>query len=214
MAHRSNFVRGEVTYGAVGASADPNIAKYPPAGFEGYEDAVLIGMGERKFRDSVDRLFSWEAQRSAGIEVHNLSVNSDSGYSGIVLDSEGLPVHARSAGEVAYSASGEEMIQAGMSATLEWRFRKTQRRVQVVFSVDEPRRAGFALGTLDENGVVGEEFFWIEYRADNTVWASVRGFLAAPEGGWLGLKQRVLVRLAKMSSRAQLLSLVRPRTAL
>lgn len=214
MSRRSNFLRGEATYAAVGASADAQIVKYPPEGFEGYEDALLLGMGERVFRQAADQLMSWEAQRNAGIQVRDIRLDDAPGYPGLERDADGQPVGARESDEILFSGSGEEMIQAGMTATLEWRFRRAQRRIRVVFAIDEPRKAGFALGTLDANGVVGEEYFWVEYRQDNTVWVSVRGFLAAPEAGWLGLKRITLLRLAKLSSRTQLHALIRPRTAL
>lgn len=214
MSRRSNYLQGDATYAAVGASGDPHVVKFPPEGFEGYEDAVLIGMGERIFRQAADQLMSWEAQRNAGIRVHDVSLGKDASYLGLERDLEGQPTRARSSDEIAYSASGEEMIQAGMTATLEWRYRRAHRRVRVVFTVDEPKRVGFAIGSLDTNGVVGEEFFWVDYRPDNTVWVSVRGFLSAPDAGWLGLKRITLMRLARLSSRAQLHALLRPRTAL
>lgn len=214
MSRRSNYVQGDATYAAVGASADANTVKFPPEGFEGFEDALLLGMGEKAFRQAADKLMTWEAQRSAGIDVSDVRRDDGVRYLGLERDTDGQPLGAREDDEIVYGASGEEMIQAGMTATLAWRFRRAQRRVRIVFTQDEPRSAGFALGTLDANGVVGEEFFWVEYRQDGTVWACVRGFLAVPDAGWLGLKRITMLRLAQFSSRAQLRSLMSPRIAL
>jgi len=47
---------------------------------------------------------------------------------------------------------------------------------RVVYVIDEPRRYGFAYGTLPEHAVAGEERFIVEWRDDNSVWYEVLAF--------------------------------------
>lgn len=208
MTRRSTRVSAPVTYAAVGASIDPNILRFPPAGFTGHADAVRIGLGEQEFRQAADALMTWQAQRRAGIDVTDITEGAVPSYLGVRFDDSGNPLAPVTDSERAYSETGEPFIAAGTTATLTWRTRRADRHVRVIYTLNEDRKIGFALGTLDENGVVGEELFWVEWRQDATVWACVRGVLAAPEPGWLGLKQVALVRLAIASSRAQMRAMI------
>ena len=47
---------------------------------------------------------------------------------------------------------------------------------RIVYVIDEPRRFGFAYGTLPGHAERGEERFLVEHRADDTVWYDVRAF--------------------------------------
>ncbi|MEW1909991.1 DUF1990 domain-containing protein [Kitasatospora sp. NPDC085895] len=49
-------------------------------------------------------------------------------------------------------------------------------RCEVVLAVDEPRRTGFAYGTLAGHPECGEESFVVELAADGTVWFTVTAF--------------------------------------
>jgi uncharacterized protein (UPF0548 family) len=44
---------------------------------------------------------------------------------------------------------------------------------RIVYVIDEPRRYGFAYGTLSEHAEAGEERFLVEWRDDNSVWYEV-----------------------------------------
>jgi uncharacterized protein (UPF0548 family) len=48
--------------------------------------------------------------------------------------------------------------------------------VRVVYVVEEPRRRGFAYGTLPGHPEIGEERFLVEHRNDGSVVASVVAF--------------------------------------
>jgi uncharacterized protein (UPF0548 family) len=50
--------------------------------------------------------------------------------------------------------------------------------------IRESKRAGFGLGTLDEAPVVGEEYFGIEWREDDSVWAVVRSVTQIADSRW------------------------------
>jgi uncharacterized protein (UPF0548 family) len=47
---------------------------------------------------------------------------------------------------------------------------------RVVYVIDEPRRYGFAYGTLPDHAAAGEERFLVEWRDDNFVWYEVLSF--------------------------------------
>ena len=47
---------------------------------------------------------------------------------------------------------------------------------RVVYVIDEPRRYGFAYGTLADHAEAGEERFLVEWRDDNSVWYEVLAF--------------------------------------
>jgi len=47
---------------------------------------------------------------------------------------------------------------------------------RVVYVIDEPRRYGFAYGTLGQHALGGEERFLVEWRDDNSVWYEVLAF--------------------------------------
>jgi len=47
---------------------------------------------------------------------------------------------------------------------------------RIVYVIDEPRRYGFAYGTLSEHAEAGEERFLVEWRDDNSVWYEVLAF--------------------------------------
>jgi len=48
--------------------------------------------------------------------------------------------------------------------------------VRIVYVVDEPRKFGFAYGTLAEHAESGEEWFGVELRDDDSVWYEVLAF--------------------------------------
>ena len=47
---------------------------------------------------------------------------------------------------------------------------------RIVYVIDEPRKYGFAYGTLAEHAESGEEWFGVEQRDDNSVWYKVLAF--------------------------------------
>lgn len=47
---------------------------------------------------------------------------------------------------------------------------------RIVYVIDEPRRYGFAYGTLPGHAERGEERFLVEHQDDDTVWYDVRAF--------------------------------------
>jgi uncharacterized protein (UPF0548 family) len=64
---------------------------------------------------------------------------------------------------------------------------------RIVYVVDEPRRFGFAYGTLPGHAERGEERFLVEWLEDDTVWYDLRAF---------SKPRHVLARLAHPITRA------------
>lgn len=64
---------------------------------------------------------------------------------------------------------------------------------RIVYVIDEPRRFGFAYGTLPGHAECGEERFVVEWLADDTVWYDLRAF---------SRPRHVLARLAAPLTRA------------
>jgi uncharacterized protein (UPF0548 family) len=63
---------------------------------------------------------------------------------------------------------------------------------RVVYTIEEPRRFGFAYGTLQDHAECGEERFSVEWRPDDSVWFQILAFS----------KPRSLARLGAPLARA------------
>lgn len=186
MTRRSTFTDQSVTYGAIGATLDPDFLRYPPAGYRPAEDAVRLGSGAERFERATESLMTWGIQRGAGFMVSDVSEGTGAQYPGIVYGPDGAPLSDQPAphAEVRYGADGTQYITAGMTATLQRkrRFGTAKTPVLVVYVIDEPKRIGFAYGTTSQGPETGEISFILEHRDDDTVWLTIRSILA-PAGG-------------------------------
>lgn len=202
---RSSHVEMPVAYAAVGASKSPDLLRFPPEGSTPYEEELRLGSGQDRFLLASSLLMTWGAQRGSGVRVEDVVRGSGEHYSGVSFGEDGQP---QAAGEVEehFGPEGEPYLVAGTTATLHAEG-QDPRSVLIIYTVDEERRAGFAWGTRDEAGAVGEQLFVIEHREDDTVWAVARGFLSAPKGGLLGLKARSDLRTALDAVKTQLAAL-------
>jgi uncharacterized protein (UPF0548 family) len=109
--------------------------------------------------------------------------------------------------------AGESTFVAAKAAMREWRMFPTWTRVEphapiapdeviaitlrvglwwvnaarIVYVIDEPRRFGFAYGTLPGHAESGEERFTVEWLDDDSVWYDVRAFSRPRHwAAWLG----------------------------
>ena len=89
--------------------------------------------------------------------------------------------------------TGGSTVRQGDTAML--RFGPLLEPVRVVAVVDEPRRAGFAYGTLPGHPLRGEESFVVEHRDDDSVWMVVRSFSRPSTRFWTAVGP--LVRIAQ-----------------
>lgn len=186
MTRRSTFTDQSVTYGAIGATLDPDLLRYPPAGFRPAEDTVRLGSGRERFERAAESLMTWGIQRGAGFEVDEISAGTGAQYPGIVYDADGSPLAEQPAprAEQRFGPDGTPYITAGMTATLRRskRFGDASTPVLVVYVIDEPQRIGFAYGTTAEGPESGEESFLLEHRDDDTVWLTIRSVLQTAGG--------------------------------
>jgi uncharacterized protein (UPF0548 family) len=186
MTRRSTFTDQSVTYGAIGATLDPDLLRYPPAGFRPAEDTVRLGSGQERFDRAAESLMTWAIQRGAGFEIEDISAGTGAQYPGIVYDADGSPLADQPAPrtEQRFTADGIPYIAAGMTATLRRRkrFGTADTPVLVVYVIDEPERVGFAYGTTAEGPESGEESFILEHRDDDTVWLTIRSVLQTAGG--------------------------------
>ncbi|MRG61558.1 DUF1990 family protein [Agromyces sp. CFH 90414] len=186
MSRRSTFTDQSVTYGAIGATLDPDFLRYPPAGFRPAEDTVKLGSGAERFERAAEALMTWGVQRGSGFEVVDVAEGTGAQYTGIAYDAEGAPLSEQPAPRIEqrFTADGTAFIAAGMTATLKptRRFAGKPTPVLVVYVIDEPDRVGFAYGTAGPARESGEESFILERRDDDSVWLTVRSILQ-PAGG-------------------------------
>ena len=74
---------------------------------------------------------------------------------------------------------------------------------RVVYVIDEPRRFGFAYGTLPDHVERGEERFLIEWLADDSVWYDILAF-SRPQPPLVKLSSPLARRLQKQFARDSL----------
>jgi uncharacterized protein (UPF0548 family) len=172
-----------VTYAAVGGTQAPDLLRYPPKGFRPIERRVRIGHGAERWEHAWVETLSFGIQRRSGFRVRRVEsppIVLDNTYTPVAFDDDGQPVQpARTtSGEAVYSASGRELLRPGDTAVLllGWRALSFRVPIRVVFVIDEPRRRGFAYGTLPGHPERGEEAFVVEYRDDDSVWLVIRAF--------------------------------------
>lgn len=184
MTRRSTFTDQSVTYGAIGATLDPDLLRYPPAGFRPAEDSVKLGSGKDRFDRAAEELMTWGIQKGAGFEVIDVSPGTGAQYTGLAYDPDGAPLAEQPAprAEQRFGPDGTPYVSAGMTATLKPRGRGRGIPVLVVYLVDEPERIGFAYGTTGDAPESGEESFILEHREDDSVWLTIRSVLQ-PNGG-------------------------------
>jgi len=203
---RETHVEHEAVYAAAGASAAPDLQRFPPEGSTPFETELKLGSGPERFIVASSMLMTWGAHRASGIEVRDIHSGGEDQYRGVVFDADGTPEPASDA-EVRYSPDGEPFVTAGTTASLTWPGGKMTRRMRVVYVLDDARRVGFALGSADDAGVIGETVYQVEHREDDGVWAVARGFYWAPSNGLFGRKGRAAIRLAVRDAAKQLAAL-------
>ncbi|MGR0221621.1 DUF1990 family protein [Agromyces sp. ZXT2-6] len=210
MTRRSTFTDQSVTYGAIGATLDPDLLRYPPAGFRPAEDSVKLGSGRERFDRAAEELMTWGVQKGAGFEVTEVAPGTGAQYTGIAYDADGSPLAEQPTAhaEQRFAADGTPFVSAGMTATLRRRGRLRSRTtpILVVYVVDEPGRIGFAYGTTGDSPEHGEESFVLEHRDDDTVWLTIRSALE-PGGGIHRLLAPLTRRRRRELTRAELRAL-------
>ncbi len=176
---RGTFRDETVDYAAVGATQAPDLMQYPPERSIPAEESWRIGSGEARFTTASEALLSWTAQRGGGLELSDVRPASGPMYSGVSFDDEGNAVTpSRLETDQRFDSDGTPYVGAGTTVTLHGRVNglRADAELRVIFSIEEPRRVGFALGTVGGSVVSGEESFMIEWLPNDEVWFTVRAF--------------------------------------
>lgn len=176
---RGNFQDGTVDYAAVGATQAHDLMGYPPEHSVPAEASWRIGSGEERFASSGEALLSWTALRGAGLEVSDVRPAAGPMYSGVSFDAEGAPVvPSKLEADQRFDADGTPYVSAGTTIRVHGRVggQSADAELRVIFVTEEPRRIGFALGTVGDSAVSGEESFVVEWYDNDEVWFTVRAF--------------------------------------
>ena len=176
---RGTFRDDTVDYAAVGATQAADLMHFPPERSITAEQSWRIGSGEARFHAASDALLSWTAQRGAGLEVTDVRPASGPMYSGVSFDAEGNPVApSRTESEQRFDADGTPYVGPGTTIRVAGRVKglRADAELRVIFAIEEPRRVGFALGTVGDSVVSGEESFMLDWNDKDEVWFTVRAF--------------------------------------
>lgn len=184
-----------VTYGAVGGTRAPDLMAFPPPGYRPLERRSRIGHGDARWLHAWQSTMTWGIQRGSGIRVrlndspHEVTAGT---YSPVDFDELGRPVtpelrpDSGAEGEVVYGAEGQAFIAPGDTALLTiplWAF-GVRAPCRVIYVIDEPKRKGFAYGTLPGHPESGEEAFIVEQTDDGSVWLTIRAFSRPSSWVW------------------------------
>lgn len=176
---RGNFKDETVDYAAVGATQAQDLMHFPPERSIPAEESWRIGSGEARFRAASESLLSWTAQKAAGLELSDVRPAAGPMYSGVSFDGEGHPIApSRTEADQRFDSDGTPFVGAGTTVHLHGRVAglRADGELRVIFVIEEPRRVGFALGTVGESVVSGEESFLLEWWDNDEVWFTVRAF--------------------------------------
>jgi uncharacterized protein (UPF0548 family) len=176
---RGTFKDETVDYAAVGATQAADLMHFPPERSTPAEQSWRIGSGQTRFETAGDTLLSWGAQRGAGLALTDVRPAAGPMYSGVSFDAEGNAVTpSRLEADQRFDSDGTPYVGAGTTVHVEGRVRgmRADGELRVIFAVEEPRRIGFALGTVGGSVVSGEESFMLDWYDNDEVWFTVRAF--------------------------------------
>jgi len=181
-----------VTYAAVGATQAVDLLRYPPEGYRPIERRARIGHGDERFEYASLAVMTWGVQRNSGFTVTMADAPAEvteMTYTPVAFDDDGEPIQPASTGiahEQAFASDGTAIVSPGDSAIMGIPFGPLHVKapVRVVYVVDEPKRRGFAYGTLKGHPENGEESWVVEQKDDGSVWIVVRAFSRPANPAW------------------------------
>ena len=180
-----------VSYGAIGATKAPDLMMFPPEGFRPFEQRTRIGHGVARWEYAWQSTMTWGIQRKSGIKVRLAQAPAEVAegtYTPVVFDAAGTPVVPEMSDddEAVYGSEGQPFIAPGDSATLVIPFGRIGLRApcRVIYVIDEPKRKGFAYGTIGGHPESGEEAFIVDQTDDGSVWLTVRAFSKPASWQW------------------------------
>ena len=173
-----------VTYGAVGATQDPELLRYPPTGYRAIERTARIGHGAARFEWACVSALTWGIQKRSGFRIQPIEASIES-PSGSLIEPDGLAESSRR--EALYGPDGTQFLRPGDTAQLiipVFGPIVITAPARVVYLIDEPKRKGFAYGTLPGHPEDGEEAFIVSQREDDSVWLTIRAFSRPSSRKW------------------------------
>ena len=173
-----------VSYGAVGATKSSDLLSYPPAGYRPMVRRTRIGHGDNRFFWASTQAMTWGIQRLSGFDVVVETAPpevTDQTYVPVSFDDDGAPLGGTVVAETdedTYGTDGTAFIVPGDTVQLTIRFLliPVKASARVVYVIDEPRRRGFAYGTLAGHPERGEEAFVVEQTDEGSVWLTISSF--------------------------------------
>ncbi len=177
MRRRKTFSDTAVSYAAVGSTQAADVLVFPPAGFRSTFDEFRLGSGSERFDAAAASLMTWGVPVGAHLDVVQVGDPTSNGYEGILFTEFGVPIAPEETElDSLYSPDGTPYLSAGQSVDVSGVFSPVSATMsyRVIYVVREARRMGYAWGTLDDTPVVGEEYFGVEWRDDDSVYGVVR----------------------------------------
>ncbi len=176
---RGSFLDDTVDYAAVGATQAHDLMSYPPENSVPAEDSLLLGSGQARFESSAEALLSWSALRGAGLQISDVRPAAGPMYTGVGYDIDGTPtVASRLEADQRFDADGTPYVAAGTTIRVHGHVKRMSAdgELRVIYAIEEPRRVGFALGTVGGSVVSGEESFVVTWADNDEVRFTVRAF--------------------------------------
>jgi len=180
-----------VSYAAVGATQADDLLSYPPDGYRPFRQRTRIGHGDVRWEYAWTSLMSWGVQRNSGFTVSVTQTPPEAkelGYTPIVFDEDGVPIAPAAAEpepEAVFGPDGEPFLAPGDTAWLGFPGPLPIRApIRVVYVIDEPRRKGFAYGTLPGHPESGEDAFIVDQTDDGSVWLEIRSLSRPSSWFW------------------------------
>lgn len=177
MRRRKTFSDTSVSYAAVGCTQSGDVMVFPPTGFRATHDECRLGSGAERFEVASAALMTWGVLRGAHLSAVQVVDGDATGYQGLLFTPFQAPLAPDTEPEeILYSAAGEPYLSAGQTIEVAGVFRPASgtQSYRIIYVIREPRRIGYAWGTLDSTPVTGEELFWVQWHEDDSVVLSVR----------------------------------------
>lgn len=189
-----------VSYAAVGATRNADLLRHPPIGYRPLVKRRRIGHGDARFEWAWIQTMTWGIQKAAGFRVQaeeSPPEVTENSYVPITFDEHGEPARSVPHDDAAFGPDGTPIVKPGDTVTLfiPFTFFRVPAPARVVYLVDEPRRRGFAYGTVSGHPEDGEEAFIVELRADGSVWLEIRAF--SRPSGWFWWMVYPILRLTQ-----------------
>jgi uncharacterized protein (UPF0548 family) len=181
-----------VSYGTVGGTKAADLMSYPPPGYRPFQGRTRIGHGDARWEYAWTTVMTWGVQRNSGfiVEVTPSPPHvTEQTYVPVSFDGAGEPIVPSmmlDTDEQVFGPNGEAFIVPGDTAMLGIPFGpfRVNAPARVVYVIDEPKRRGFAYGTMHGHPESGEEAFIVDQTDDGSVWLEIRAFSRPASRRW------------------------------